>query len=103
MDMFYKRTNSKRNATTWINSLIKLNLELHLSEWKRYYNLIQEVTPNNSNNQSQLHQDMVHEVSTLQKHAKDITYFGVKYKLVSQMDRKSKKKNTIRSPKEETR
>ena len=41
---------------------------------EKYCNLIQEVTPKDSNYQSQLHQDMVHKVSTLQKHAKDIQY-----------------------------
>ena len=59
MKLFYYRTKSERTSTSWINSLIKLNLELYLSEWKNYCNLIHEVSPKDSNTQSQLHQDMV--------------------------------------------
>ena len=52
---------------------------MHLSEWKNYCNLIQEIGPKNSNKQSQLHQDMIHEGSTFQQHAKDIPFKQAKW------------------------
>ena len=49
MEMFYHKKNSKRNSTSWINSLIKPNLEIHLSEWKNHCNIIQEIALKNIN------------------------------------------------------
>ena len=74
MEMFYQNTISKSTSISWINSIIKLNLEVHLIGWKHYCNMIQEVNPDDSKNESQLHQDLVHEVGTLQRHDKDIPH-----------------------------
>ena len=72
MEAYYKRSQSKRTASLWINSLIKLNIDLYIVDWRKYCNLIQESTPTDSNDKSQIHQDIVHEALTLQKHAKGI-------------------------------
>ena len=40
MDFFHHNTNIKRTSTSWINSIIKLNLEVHLTERKNYCNMI---------------------------------------------------------------
>ena len=69
MDLFYQSTNSKKTSRSWANSIIKINLEVHLNEWKNYCNMIQEVQPNTNKINSQIHQDLIHEVSTLHRHA----------------------------------
>ena len=79
MKLFYHNTNSKRTSTSWINSMIKLNLEVHLTEWKNYCNMIQEVNPNTSKHESQLHQYLIHDVGTHQCHAKDIQHKPCKW------------------------
>ena len=69
MEVYYTRSQSKRTASSWINLLIKRNIDLHTVDWKKYCDLIQELSPNDSNNKSQIHQGIVHEVQTFQKHA----------------------------------
>ena len=41
---------------------------------ENYCNLIKEVTPKASNQQIQLHQDLVHEVGTIQRYDEDIPH-----------------------------
>ena len=72
METYYKRSQLKRTASLWIKSLIQLNIKLHIVDWKKCYDLIQESTPTDSNNKNQIHQDMIDDVHTLQKHARSI-------------------------------
>ena len=123
MKLFYNNTNSKRIPTSWINSIIKFNLEVNLTKWIHYCNIIQEVNINTSKYESQLHHYFFHEVGTLQRHArgipnepskwfaKDITKFvelntnslAIKHKFVSKMDCHTKERYTICSSKNATR
>ena len=87
MNLFYQSTNSKKTSMSWANSIIKINLEVHLDEWKNYCNIIQEIQPNTNKIDTQIHQDLIHEVSSLHRHviglphelskwfAKDITKY----------------------------
>ena len=74
MDLIYQNTNSNKTSNSWVNSIIKVNLEVHLTEWKNYCNLIQEAQPNTSKQENQLHQDLIHEIKTLQSHAKNLPH-----------------------------
>ena len=38
MDLIYQNTNSNKTSISWVNSIIKVNLEVHLTEWKNYCN-----------------------------------------------------------------
>ena len=87
MYLFYQSINSKKTSRSWANSIIKINLEVHLDEWKNYCNIIQEIQPNTNKIDTQIHQDLIHEVSSLHRHviglphelskwfAKDITKY----------------------------
>ena len=72
METYYKRSQLKRTASLWIKSLIKLNIKLHVVDWKKCYDLIQKSTPTDSNNKNQIHQDVVDDVHTLQKYTRSI-------------------------------
>ena len=53
--LLLKHQQKHKTSTSWVNSIIKVNLEVHLTEWKNYCNLIQEVQPNTSKQENQLH------------------------------------------------
>ena len=50
-----------------------MNLEVHLTEWKNYCNLIQEAQPD-TEQENQLYQDLIHEIKTLHSHANDLPH-----------------------------
>ena len=78
MEILYERKNTETIQRLHGDVLYQIKVKRdcfikeYIAEWKTYCNLIQNVTIQGSNNQSKLHQDVIHEVVTLKKHAKDI-------------------------------
>lgn len=58
-----------------------MNIDIHIIDWKINYDLIRatNISSLNSNVQSKLHQDMIHEGKTLKYHAKNIPREKYKY------------------------
>ena len=63
----------KKDVSSWIKSVIIINVDIYVTESKTCCELIQDITPQDNNNQSHLNQNMIHEVIMLKKHAKNIS------------------------------
>ena len=45
METHYNTSLSKKTAFSWINSIINVNIDIHIGDGKQYYDLIQYISP----------------------------------------------------------